>query len=208
MKKAFLAAAIAAFALGAAQAVTVSWTPASGNQTNNIGAFDPTETITLSVTYNISATPDTTGSGGNLFSVAWGANAASDITNNSMVLRNINGNQGANLVINAANATGETSGYVRNPVSGAFATDEHTLTIVLDLEGKTATVTLDGAETSSSLTFPTNALSFGDDLVLRTHNQTWGSVTNVEVAYSVPEPTALALLALGVAGLALRRRAA
>ena len=208
MKKAFLAAAVAAFALGAAQAVTVSWTPASGNQTNNIGAFDPTETITLSVTYNISAPPDTTGSGGNLFSVAWGANAASDITNNSMVLRNINGNQGANLVINAANATGETSGYVRNPVSGAFATGEHTLTIVLDLEGKTATVTLDGAETSSSLTFPTNALSFGDDLVLRTHNQTWGSVTNVEVAYSVPEPTALALLALGVVGLALRRRAA
>ncbi len=145
---------------------------------------------------------------GNLFSVAWGATAASGITNNSMVLRNIDGNQGANLVINAANATGETSGYVRNLVSGAFATGEHTLTIVLDLEGKTATVTLDGAGTPLELTFPTNGLSFGDDLVLRTHNQTWGSVTNVEVAYSVPEPTALALLALGVAGLALRRRAA
>ena len=208
MKKAFLAAAVAAFALGAAQAATVSWTPASGDQTNNIGAFDPTETITLSVSYIISATPSTTGPNGNLFSVAWGANAASDITNNSMVLRNIDGNQGANLVINAANATGETSGYVRNPVSGAFATGEHTLTIVLDLEGKAATVTLDGAGTPLELTFPTNGLSFGDDLVLRTHEQTWGTVTNVEVAYSVPEPTALALLALGVAGLALRRRAA
>ena len=208
MKKAFLAAAIAAFALGAAQAVTVSWTPASGNQTNNIGAFDPAETITLSVSYIISATPSTTGPNGNLFSVAWGANAASDFSANSMVLRNIDGNHGANLVINAASSGAEISGYVRNPVSGAFATGEHTLTIVLDLEGKAATVTLDGAGTPLELTFPTNGLSFGDDLVLRTHEQDWGTVTNVEVAYSVPEPTALALLALGVAGLALRRRAA
>ena len=208
MKKAFLAAAIAAFALGAAQAVTVSWTSASGNQTNNIGAFDPAETITLSVSYIISATPSTTGPNGNLFSVAWGANAASDFSANSMVLRNIDGNHGANLVINAASSGAEISGYVRNPVSGAFATGEHTLTIVLDLEGKAATVTLDGAGTPLELTFPTNGLSFGDDLVLRTHEQDWGTVTNVEVAYSVPEPTALALLALGVAGLALRRRAA
>ncbi len=207
MKKAFLAAAVAAFALGAAQTATVSWTPASGDQTNNLGAFDPAETISLSVSYIISATPSTTGPNGNLFSVAWGADAASGITNNSMVLRNIDGNQGANLVINAANATGENSGFVRNPVSGAFATGDHTLTIVLDLEGKSATVTLDG-RTINPPTFPTNDLSFGDGLVLRTHNQPWGSVTNVEVTYSVPEPTALALLALGVAGLTLRRRAA
>ena len=200
MKKTLFALSL--LAAGLAGAVTVSWAP-SGAETKTLGAFDPAQTITLTLSYNISQAPTTTGQNANLFGIGWGTG---NMLSDSLIIRNIDGLGGAAAVINATNSGGETSGYTRTALSGAFSTGDHTMTITLNLDGdKSATVVVDSGE-PISLTFPTNSLDTTGDLKLQTYDQVWGSISNVAVSYSVPEPTALALLALGVAGVALRRR--
>ncbi len=202
----------AALLAGLAGAVTVDWTPASGAQTNLLGGFDPDVTITLSVTYTITESPNTTGPNGNLFAISWGAGNPADATADSLIVRNITAHDGPNAVINATSSRGsEPDAYYRNVIAGAFDTTnggQHTLTFTLDLGDSPAiSVTLDGGD-AQTLTLPNNSLD-PESLKLWTYNQSWGSVSSVSVDYwAVPEPTALALLALGVAGLALRRKTA
>ena len=224
MKKALLAFSL--FAAGLASAVTVNWTNEQisnalgntsdgtyGTATLNLGDFDASATITVSVTYNVRISPSGGASGpsSTFFSIGWGEGTldGNGIPNDSLVFRRVNMSDYTPVgVINATDSGSETAGYVRNPINGA-ADDSgtHTLTITLNLGDKTATVQVDN-QTADTLTFPTNALNTTGDLVLGINERDWVLVTDASVTYTVPEPTALALVALGVAGVALRRRVA
>ncbi len=224
MKKALLAFSL--FAAGLASAVTVNWTNEQisnalgntsdgtyGTATLNLGDFDASATITVSVTYNVRISPSggASGPGSTFFSIGWGEGTldGNGIPNDSLVFRRVNMSDYTPVgVINATDSGSETAGYVRNPINGA-ADDSgtHTLTITLNLGDKTATVQVDN-QTADTLTFPTNALNTTGDLVLGINERDWVLVTDASVTYTVPEPTALALVALGVAGVALRRRVA
>ena len=224
MKKALLAFSL--LAAGLASAVTVNWTNEQisnalgntsdgtyGTATLNLGDFDASATITVSVTYNVRISPSGGASGpsSTFFSIGWGEGTldGNGIPNDSLVFRRVNMSDYTPVgVINATDSGSETAGYVRNPINGA-ADDSgtHTLTITLNLGDKTATVQVDN-QTADTLTFPTNALNTTGDLVLGINERDWVLVTDASVTYTVPEPTALALVALGVAGVALRRRVA
>lgn len=210
MKKALFTAAIACLFGGFASAVTFNWSP-SGNASTTIQNVDFTKDITLSLSYTIGA-DFSIGNGnpaGNIFVATWNGDASLNTQDNPgynyITFRSVG--QNPRIV---TNGNGDNAYDNTTQVTNGFSEGTHTLVITLNVADKTGTFTFDDG-TSVTIGFNNvNEVTYGDALDLSVYDRTsltYGDVT-VTYASTIPEPTALALLALGVAGVALRRRVA
>ena len=215
MKKTVLTAAFAALALSAAQAVNISWQQdtVTGNQT--IGSFGDGSVFALTATLTV---PGQEGDGKDLFRFGAGTG---DSTNYIKVAKNLDGNQSGILKFWAKGASGDQDS--RETTATVGPNNAYSISMVVDQRNSTSKVTLYvGGKMVGELTLTQD---LGSPITTLVHNN--GTLTNASIytagagediydlaqrssvdGHVVPEPTALALLALGVAGVALRRRAA
>lgn len=205
MKKLF-ACAIAALVVGAANAINTTWkSPGSGSTTITLpGGWANHPTLVVSITYTIAEdfNQSTTGGASDIFRLGWNDNTSTEVSHVQMLaLRKPgNGDPGVNVSFNSGQ-------FANTAVEGLFSAGEHTLTLTFENwsdSNRSLTAKLnDGSEINIAM--PENNVTFSANgsLVL------WdsGRAGNLEVTVT-PEPTVLALLALGVAGMALRRRVA
>ena len=217
MKKTLLTAALAALTLGAAQAVSLSWSGTAGqsNGTLTLGSLNESFVLTAKITLT-DKTPE-------------------GFTNNAPVIGFGNfidaGNQYNGLVwYNGSNGVGAHFGNTwldaEVPAYAADGQNTHTYTLTFTAnatgDGWDVTLTIDGtdvlvASTDNAIDWQnkTPAFSHGNagvsagdlDIAITTTADAPWTIDSVSVQ-TIPEPTALALLALGVAGMALRRRVA
>ena len=216
MKRTLLTAAFAALALGAAQAATTGWTAYPGNpQQTAIASYSSGVAFSLgsltSFSDNIenNAAALFTPSAGNTYTVTnlafaiwsesqWSAEDAMDI--GVVVVQN-------NTIVAASTATATQFGGTGGDANHAYPGTGDKGFISFDIAGFEATY-----GESYTVYFVNTADASGityDDIA--SNRYTVDGVYLVNGAYRatlLPEPTALALLALGVAGVALRRRVA
>ena len=129
---------------------------------------------------------------------------------------------GAGKGVSAGTTAGTSLGATADAVLAANSATTGTsayLVLAIDRSGDTSTVTLYLSNAEGTLG---DVLISADDLTITGELDTvyavdyygpgggslWGTGDSVQVYANLPEPTALALLALGVAGVALRRRVA
>lgn len=215
--KTILTAAVAALALGAAQAVTVSWTgdvAANSNVRFSEEGYGAGSLFAVSGVINVPGKIDFP-----LLTLA----SDTDTDANYVRVNKSSTNYNGKLGLKGKGASGseqhvKTSG---NLSDGALA-----FTLVVDQrEGTKATLYVDG-ERSLELTFDValgapldtfiageNASATGLSVYTQAADESYEAFIAIAQQSSVagkviPEPTALVLLALGVAGVALRRRQA
>lgn len=203
MKKA-LTLLLAAALSGLASAVTLNWS--DGYKAGSTASANWGTQTKLEVTIVFDATGLGTSAGArqDFFSVCFGGSM--DNTYNSLVVRRRAGQTTSIRLVE--NGQSGNNGQNYSTADTAFTIGENTLTLIFDKTGGKASYILKGGTETS---IGTQTLTYADDgtinFVVNSDIASLGSITSVE-AKLVPEPTVLALLAIGVAGVALRRKMA
>lgn len=220
MKKMFLFV-LSVLCLSAVQAVTLTWSGEDLTNTSNITTESPYHdgSFVYGANSQFSVLASfTTSASGVLFAFGQGQNLKSGNYNNSIRVE-VNANKRLNLIYQGGNTNGAAKTI---EVGTEIETgEEHKIAYALERAANNVASTLniyfDGNKIASvsvlasTWSGPVNAYKVSDGVTVDLSVYT-GVLTEEEgIAWTtpgVPEPTALALLALGVAGLSLRRRAA